>query len=292
MEPMSLHARRLFAFATFLLFIVVLPIVVLYASGYRLNGFSLVSTGGIHFSTPLAGTSIYLNGEETERSSIFSKSFFFDNLSPGSYVIQTAIDGYVPWSKTVIVESRLVTDVSMLAVPQPVRVLALHIETATSTNSTSATSTLRFIPKDQYTALGEVFAATTTPQKTTATTSEETPDISIDSHNGLALYVVEGDLRIGWKRSTQPPSSFCSRPSNCLNAFFLEQGGDTVVHAVFFGGGVVYRTKESGIFFAEADIRQPRLLTNIYTKPNAEFAIINGAFYIKDGSMLYEVVWP
>lgn len=295
MEPLSLGTRRLFATLFFILFIIILPVVVLYASGYRLQGFLLVTTGGIHISVPVSGAAITLNGEDIERSSLFSKAFFLDNLEPGSYVIQATLDGYYPWSKNLVVESRLVTDVSMLAVPQPLRVLELEVQTATSSApvadvvSSSATSTTKSVSETEFERVAASFATTTTALVPTGTTTPGSKTPPADAEGGAALIIEDGDISVRWERNAPPPSSFCSRPSLCTTRFFLEHGEQTATDAHFFNGGVVYRTLESGVFFVEADIRQPRLLAPIYSKPAAEFRIMSGALYIKDGGTLYAV---
>jgi len=293
MEPLSLRTRRLFAAFFFVLFIVILPIVVLYASGYRLAGLSLVATGGIHISTPTSDVAIALNGKDIERSSLFSRAFFIDNLEPGSYVIQATLDGYHPWSKTLVVESQLVTDVSMLAIPQPLRVLELIEQEdeahASTTPEILATSTVTYLPTARFEEVASAFGTTTPPVGPPSATSTEEALPSEDVAGGAELVIENGDLLVRWTRSSQPPSSFCTRPTLCIGHFFLEHGFQTVTDARFFRGAVVYRTLESGIFLAEADIRQPRLVVNVYNAPAAEFRIVNGTLYIKDNDTLYEV---
>jgi len=291
MEPLSLTTRRLFATFFFFLFIIILPVIVLYASGYRLQGFSLVTTGGIYIATPVSGVVISLNGEEIDRSSIFSKSFFFDNLEPGSYVIQTALEGYAPWSKTLVVESRIVTDVSMLAVLQPLTIFRIEKLPATSTPERTATSTVRFIPPAQYARIAEAFATSTASLTLRGMSTSTTPSVSPDSaaEGGVRLIINDGDLFVQWMRHASPPGSFCIRPSLCAESFGLESGESEVVNAQFFGGGVIYQTMESGVFFVEVDIRQPRLLVSVATKPETEYRVFENSLYIKDGDTLYTV---
>lgn len=293
MEPLSLKTRRLFAAFFFVLFIIILPVVVLYASGYRLQGLSLVSTGGIHISTPTSDVVIALNGEAIEHSNLFLRSFFIDNLEPGSYVIQATLDGYHPWSKTLVVESRLVTDVSMRAVPQPLRIFELiekeEESSASTTPESSATSTILFLSPDELEEIADIFATTTPLFESIGTTTDETVLPSEDVEGGAELVIEDGNLLIRWTRSNQPPSSFCTRPSLCIGHFFLERGPHTVTDARFFGGAVLYRTLESGIFLVEADIREPRLLVNVYSTPGAEFRVIGGTLYIKDNGTFYQV---
>lgn len=289
MEPMSLRTRRTLAIGSFFLFIVILPVAALYASGYRLSGFSLVSTGGIHVSVPISNVAISLNGEVVERSNLFNKSFFFDNLEPGAYVVQTSVDEYMPWTKTLVVESQFVTDVVMTAIPQPIRFLEL-VSSATSTEQT-ATSTMKFVDIETFEEIESVFLATTTvnvQEAATTTESDVALEENIPQRGGIALYLADGDVRVAWERESTPPSIFCTRPSLCVGEIILEQGDETVTDAVFYRNGLLYRTEESGVFFTEIDVRQPRLQVSVYTSPGAEYAVIRGKLYVRDEQTIYE----
>lgn len=283
MEPLPLKTRRLYASLFFILFIIILPIAGLYASGYRLEGFALVPTGGIHLSTPASGFVISINGEEVDRSSLFSRSFFFDNLPPGPYVVAVASDEFYPWSKNVLVESRVVTDLSSVAIRNPLIVRELVVATSSLSTLDAATSTVRRIPRDTFTSIVSVFAATTTA---TSTTQELVP--SAES-GGVSLLLVGGDVWVRWDRSSTPPSSFCTRPSSCVTTFALERGVETVTDAQFFASGVVYRTRESGVYFSEIDVRSPRFTIPVFTAPNTMFEIINGTLYIESDASYFEV---
>lgn len=291
MEPLPLKVRRLYAVFFFLIFVILLPIVALYASGYRLDGFSLVPTGGVYVAAPTSGFLISLNGEAKERSGLFSHSFFFDNLAPGSYVVQASAGGYYPWSKTLIVESGIVSDVQVIAVQQPLIVRELMIATSSALSAESATSTMRVISAVEYRGLEAAFAATTTDQMETG---REVPGgvarIVADEGAGAVLVIEEGDLFMRWDDRRAPPSSFCARPSQCDTAFALEGGEETVTDASFFAGGVLYRTEASGVYFSEADIREPRLVIPVYTEPGASYRLIGGGLYIKNEAALFEVI--
>ena len=293
MDPLSLKTRRVYATLSFVAFIIILPIVALYASGYRLSGFALVPTGGIHVSVPVSGVSILLNGEEQERSSLLQKSFFFDTLEPGSYVVQAVSDAHYSWTKTVFVESRIVTDVSVLAVTRPVRVRELQVEKALSEavrfEEETATTTTRVVSQDMYDAVVESFLATTTLMRNTASTTPLAVRGVSDTENNISLVVQNGDLLVRWEKDGQTPALFCMRPSVCTAQFLLEEGTETVVQAEFFAGGALYATKESGVVFTEIENRQPVFSIPLYTTPEARFSIYNGTVYIEDAGTYFEV---
>lgn len=290
MEPMSLRTRRTLAIGSFFLFIVILPVAALYASGYRLSGFSLVSTGGIHVSVPISNVEISLNGEVVERSNLFNKSFFFDNLGPGAYVVQASGEALTPWSKTLIVESQFVTDVVMTVVPQPIRFVEL-VPVATSTEEV-ATSTMKFISQETFDRIELEFIATTTEasldEEVATSTEDSILEEIIPTRGGIGLYIDGGNVRVAWERESAPPSIFCTRPSLCVGEIILEQGPETVTDASFYKNGLLYRTEESGIFFTEIDVRQPRLQVSVYASPGAEYVVTNGTLYVRDEDVIYE----
>lgn len=300
MEPLSLKARRIYSTIFFVLFVIILPVVGLYASGYRLQGVEIVATGGIFIATPLSGFFISINGEEVDRSTLFSKTFFFDNLEEGSYVVQVSAEGYHPWSKTLVVEPRVVTDVSAISVVQPLSILKLATSTDALDDET-ASSTTRLVSETFYDSVVNIFSATSTSATTTvsngnvvststsSTTPLDTLAVPEDTVNGVALLIEEGNLRATYIRSSNPPSSFCTRPSSCVQSFMLERGVETVTEAQFFAGGALYQTKESGVYFTEVEVRQPRFSLPIFTAPEARFSVINGTLIVESNGSFFEV---
>lgn len=298
MEPLPLKTRRLYSVTFFVLFLIILPVVALYASGYRLNGIELVPTGGIFVAAPLSGFSISLNGEEVERTTLFSKTFFFDNLEANSYVVQVSAEGYYPWSKTLVVEPRVVTDVSALAVLQPLSILEIATSTSATSTEDVASSTVRVVTQDFFETVIDRFATSTTVASSSVnvppvstTTNEQVPSVPApeDTVNGVALVIEDGDLEARYTRQSQPPSSFCVRPSSCVTSFMLERGSETVTDAQFFAGGALYRTLESGVYFVEVETRQPRLTIPVFTTPEARFEVINGALIVESNGTYYEI---
>ncbi len=264
-------------------FLFTVPVAVLYASGYRFKGFSLVETGGVYVSVPVSDASVFINGKEEGVSSLFTRSFYAGNLVEGAYAVQVSREGYYPWVKKVSVESRIVTDVSAFLVPQSLTIREIEIR-----EGDTIASTTRSVSKTEYAALLKAFthSATSSPSvKGVSATSTPT-----DTRAGMELYIEGGNLLVRWTKDAHAtPSSFCVRPSSCVQEFLIEKGKDTVTDAQFFAGGVAYATKESGIFLAENDVRQVPLVVPLYSRPGAEFRIVNGDFVVKDGKVLYDI---
>lgn len=300
MDPLSASVRRRYFIVFIVFFILVIPLAILYATGFRLGGgFSLVPTGGMYVSVPESNAEVSLNGRALGQTGLFTRDFYEDNLSPGSYVIAVSLEDYYPWYKTIVVEKYLVTDASALLVPQQLETMEL-LRGATTTSTTT-----RSIPRTQYDGYLSAFVVATTTATSTrqaladreglATSSEEAlaalgplPD---DVQGGQELYVENGNVRLHWARSdSSTPSHFCLTPSSCVADFRVEKGKETSVNARFYQGGVLYTTKESGVYFAEADVRPTPLLVPIYLRRGADFRIIGGDLIIKDGTKLYQIL--
>jgi hypothetical protein len=59
-------------------------------------------------------------------------------------------------------------------------------------------------------------------------------------------------------------------------------------HAAFFDGGIIYQTP-LGIYFAEADVKEPRLTVPLYAEPGVEFRIVRNRLYLKTATSSFEV---
>ncbi|MES2135402.1 MAG: PEGA domain-containing protein [Patescibacteria group bacterium] len=282
MKPLSARTRFVYLAVSVTAFLCTVPIAVFYASGYRFNGFSLVETGGIYVSVPISDASVVINGKEEGVSGLFTRSFYTDNLVEGAYIVQVSKDGYYPWVKKITVEPRIVTDVAAFLVPQSISIREIEIG-----DESQIASTTHAVSRNEYTALLKAFSnqATSSPLRDTDATS--TPSAT---RGGTELYVENGNIVVRWiKDPRSTPSSFCLKPSACVQEFFLEKGKDTVTDARFFAGGVVYATKESGIFLAENDVRPIPLVVPLYSRPGAEFRIVSGSLIVKDGKVLYDI---
>lgn len=289
MKPLSLTLRRVYATASFIVLIITLPVALLYASGYRLDGLSLAPTGGVFIATPFSGITISINGEARKESSIFNRAFFIDSLRSGTYVIQTDAPGYYPWSKNIYVIDGMVTDVSALMVEQPLSLREI-VRSGTMTGAATTSPLVREVSLNAYEDIESAFKPEVTIPATALPEASLLEEEPISTHRGYALFLEEGDMRISWTRSSSSlPSNFCLRPLECRSEFIIEDWGETVMNAAFYRGGIVFETKESGLFFTDVDVRLPRFTIPLYTKPGSEFRIVGESLIVKDGETFYEV---
>ncbi|MCK4553780.1 hypothetical protein KAU19_02360 [Candidatus Parcubacteria bacterium] len=107
---MSLKIRRLLYITFILIFLIIAPMMIFYAAGYKfsLSGIKFQRTGTFIFDTKPKGAKIFINGQpqQTFFKKYYSqeKSFIktpakIKNLLPGEYNIKFELDSYWPWQK-------------------------------------------------------------------------------------------------------------------------------------------------------------------------------------------------
>lgn len=269
MKPLSRNTRQTYLYGLIALFLICLPIALFFASGYSFkNGFGFIKTGGIFISVPYAGAEVVMNGELVGTSGVLKRGFYIDKLAPSSYEIIVRREGSLPWHRTLVVEGNLVSDARAWLIPLDIRAVRLSYTAGAST-----TKVISRAQYDLYRASFDVAAATTT----NGTFGES---VFVENGNVVVRLSDEGSLET---------SNFCGRPSYCVEEIPIENGAQKSAEAAFFAGGVVYATKEGGVFLAEADIRRTPSTAPVYPKGGALFRIIGGVLIVKDGNKLYEI---
>lgn len=287
MKPLSPLRRRLYVFALVALFFLVVPIAFLYAAGWRYKeGFGFVHTGGIFVYVPYSGATISLNGKPVGESGFLNHRLYLSDLAPSAYVVQVSKKGYTTWNKILVVEPSLVTDAQSLLVPDPVQALKLTTAPVPTSSTVSSSTSLTAGSSAQLTA-------STTSEQVSAAQLLDIRDAFVESfasstdpraiaHDGMRVVVEGGNASVLWTDPNRRiPSAFCGRPSYCVQVIPIEDGPRTTVEAAFYGGGVVYATKEGGIFFSEADVRPTVTALALYPKAGATFRIVQGALIVK-----------
>lgn len=184
-QPLPYRQRKRTFGLLLTLFLVSLPFLYLYATGYRfdLNArTNLVSTGGMYVAAERTGAEIFIDGELVRETRAFRRAFYAQNLDPGTHRVHVQKEGQHTWVKELPVTSHLVTEAQAFNLPlvPQVRlitqwqtatgsaVVKVPITYASSTNEFVATTTLsttKFTPNAEYDALTRFFG-TTTPTTT------------------------------------------------------------------------------------------------------------------------------
>lgn len=275
MQPLSKRRRRLYLYGLIAVFMLCLPVVMFYANGYRLkSGIGFVRTGSIIISIGDSNATLFMNGLEIGTSGFLRHNFYVDNLTPGTYQILVTREGNHPWHRTLIVEQELVTDAQAFLVP-------VEITSVRLVDSAKAASSTPSIPHATYESYRKAFL----PSNATST-----PIVALHNPTSEVVTIKNGDVFVRWTDAgTLPPSRFCLGPSLCGAEIPIEKGSQQAINAEFFGGGIVYATKEGGVFLKEIDIRPEPLSVQLYPVRGAEFRVVDGHLIVKDGTALYEI---
>lgn len=170
-------SRRRWLFRLLLLiFVISLPAVIFYTTGYRISfeddSTSIVTTGGVYIDTDSTDVQVFLNEEQFMRPRLFQSAYYLQNIEAGQQRVVVQAEGVHTWVKELPVDPHIVIEASAFNVPLVTRVrpitpyetaagLAVY-QMATTTNATStifgqATSTLPFqIVTSQATSTYEI----------------------------------------------------------------------------------------------------------------------------------------
>ena len=280
MQPLSKRRRRTYLYGLIAVFVVCLPLVMFYANGYRFkNGIGFVRTGSIIISVSESNAMVSLDGVEIGTSGFLRHNFYVDNLTPGAYQVLVTREGDHPWHRTVLVEQELVTDAQAFLIPVEITSVRL-VDTVRVASSTIATTTMA-TSHATYESYRKAFLPST---------ATSTPIVALHNPTSEVITIKNGDVFVRWiDAGTIPPSRFCRGPSFCGTEIPIEKGSQQAINAKFFGGGVVYTTKEGGVFLSEIDIRPEPLSVQLYPVRGADFRIVGGHLIVKDGTALYEI---
>lgn len=116
---MNLKKRRIILAICVLAFLLAVPAILLYTDGYRIDStFHLYKTGGLYVSSPINGSTIFVNNIEKKQTNILQSGLFLQSLKPGKYAVLIAKDGYWPWLKNLEVKEEMVTEARAMLVPK------------------------------------------------------------------------------------------------------------------------------------------------------------------------------
>ncbi|MBN1326277.1 PEGA domain-containing protein [Candidatus Falkowbacteria bacterium] len=107
---MKLKTRRLIMIGFILAFFIIAPILIFYASGYRIDikREKVIKTGTLMMDgKDIKKANIYINDKLYDEP--FTEKIFIYNLLPGDYQVRLEKEGYYPWAKKISIYSNLTT---------------------------------------------------------------------------------------------------------------------------------------------------------------------------------------
>ena len=118
---MSLQQRRLLFYSFILLFLMIAPLAILYATGRTINWrqFEIQKTGSMIIETEPANADIFLNAKRPnlffnqifQRNSLAKTNTRLTNLAPATYQLRLELSGYIPWERKTVVKANEVTNI-------------------------------------------------------------------------------------------------------------------------------------------------------------------------------------
>ena len=104
---------------SFVIFVVFIPVVIFYASGYRIGkNWQVVEIGGIYATSPFAGSRIFVDGVLSgETGGFWAWGRSYAGYIAGEHEVKLEKDGYSSWSKKVLVQDNQVSDADSFLVP-------------------------------------------------------------------------------------------------------------------------------------------------------------------------------
>lgn len=138
---MEKRTRRFLYYPLLAIFIAVLPLLLLYASGILLdwNDRTVIKTGGIFIKSRVPRLSVYLDSQPMKQTGFLSGSALITDVSTGGHVILLQREGYQQWTKTIFVSPLDVVELrNILLIPENLTRATTSAEDlpATSTPST------------------------------------------------------------------------------------------------------------------------------------------------------------
>jgi len=134
LKPLSYNNRTLVFILMCTIFLILMPIFVFYATGYRIDfdgdERNIVSVGGIYINSEQDGVEILVDGKPVERMRIFRSAAYIQNLVSGIHKVRVQAEGLTTWVKPLPVHEFLVTEASAFTLPATpqIRVVPHYID--------------------------------------------------------------------------------------------------------------------------------------------------------------------
>lgn len=249
---------RLLYFALFaLIFILGIPVLIFYSTGYTFDDtFDLSIRGGIYVYVPEPDTSVFIGNELQKVSGFFQREVFVKNLKPDQYLVLVANDNFWPWAKFVEVHRGEVEPLSPLMVPK-----VIPITEITSTESA-------------YKRISGLFATST------ATTTEAI------TRRRVKVWHEENKVFAEWQGSEESaPKYFCAMKV-CTDPVLVFESTGPIKTLDFYPyrNDAIMLALDSSVYVIEIDKRQYQNLYPLYRGQNPDFRVDNNHVYIKDKS--------
>lgn len=298
MEGMSQSKRNMYFYGLVLVFLISAPLIALYATGYRISSdLELIETGGIHVDVQRSGASFFLDDSFEGEGTLFQKSFFVQNLKPGTHSARVEKEGYFSWEKQLEVFPTVITEArSLLILEEPkLTAIARTIERVEE-ETEDGTRISRPVPNPAYEAIFAVFNATSTDRA--ALTGRATTAIQYNGtsttvylKDSIGLWHDDTGLHAWWLNGEDElPYAFC-RHNECERHITVWDNPREIRHFDFLPKDNLFILLErrDGIYVTEVDTRAPQNTFPLYPREGARMHVVDNRIYILDDATLFEL---
>jgi hypothetical protein len=279
MQPLSNKKRRWHFYIFVLLFLVMLPMIVLYVQGYRLgSNLALVKVGGIYIGGVDSDVEVFFNDVLQKDIKKLKSGFFIDDLYPAKYFISIKKEGYTSWNKDVVVRGAKVSEIYPLIIPTELYAHEIPAQVEESRGFFGSNASTTLVTNDIFVDTLKLFS------KETGLESVTRRAVTL-WHDGNNVYFV-------WKvKDSSATPVFCG-VYDCTATSTAFTALEKINRVDFLPGrnDVLLVALPSGLYSVEMDNKPPQHSVQIYSGKNADFRIEDGEIlYVKDGQKLFQV---
>ena len=280
MKPLSRNKRRIYLAIACIVFIFIVPVLILYATGYRFQElFTLTEVGGLYITAPSSNTDIFINDELIKRTGVFQKNVFIQDLKPGSYDIKVVKQNSQSWSKKLNVFPKTVTEAHSFILPLDIALTEIPYFAFTE-RSTSASRKNK--ENSDYKKIAVLFDTPTDRVPESTENLKTKRDINVEN--------IEGVLHVTWSGDEDSIPYFFCESEVCkkeiiikiskIEAFdFFPERNDLLIVKV-----------SDGIYVVEIDERSSQNVQTLTLGTNLDFRVKNNEnIYIKKDGKIYSI---
>ncbi len=323
MKPLTKKQRYLSITILAILFILVAPIIVLYSLGYTFDEqFTIQKTGGIFIHSDVANTSVFVNKDFFKSNGIFIRNTLIQDLVPNKrYLIEVHKQGYQSWIKEIYVYPSIVSEGSVLMLPNQFekRQIFKYVDEDGIATSTPTIKNQTKANNPEFITISELFASSTKNisekniQVSTINASSTTKQkskielffesLKIKDYTKLKNLIVNGEesswldagnIKLYWMDDiVSIPYYYCSGEEErvCSNEITLDWNDEIKKFEYLPGRNDVWIVLTShGIYAVEVDGRTQRNIQTIYKGENVDFRLTQtDRLIIKEGNSFFEI---
>lgn len=287
---MTLRKRRIILVVCILVFLLLMPLILLYTTGWRWDRkLGLYKTGGLYISSPLTDSKIFINSNLEKETNILQGGIFLQSLKPGKYSILVDKEGYWPWQKNLFVKEQLVTEARAMLIPKEPRGNVIlrenysPLEISKYDEILAGLKTLR-----QPLKLPKTKQATTTPEEIARYTR-----FTSDQKEKLWWDPKTNKIWIEWLAGKESLPYFFCDDSSCNEKVLVHTSKFNIKNVDFYPKrkDVVLFAVQNGVYAIEIDGRDGRAIQPIYKGKEPIFTIYKNdkSVYILDEDNLIEI---